>query len=189
VLRGPYLHPTAARRFLLEQPGVRSARTVEKWDWVLRALQRRRPEHRVNEFTEADLLSFLTYADDGTPRTNAPATIVGYRVCFTSFFGWAHYAGLIDHNPAQPLARRVRPSALPVRHHLWLSEPEIVELLRTNESRDRVVLALGVFSGLRVHEIAALRWCAVNLQQAMVNVIGRAAKRTRSPCRRTSSSN
>src|SRR5260370_17735120 len=75
VLRGPSLHPTAAKRFFIEQPGVRSQRTVQKWDWVLRAVQRRYPEKRVSEFLEEDLLAFLTYGRDAHPRNNDAATI------------------------------------------------------------------------------------------------------------------
>jgi integrase len=179
---GPSLHPTAARRFFVEQPGVRSRRTVDKWGWVLRALQRRCPQKRVSEFTEEDLLAFLTYGEGGAPRANAAATIISYRVCLTSFFGWAHYAGLTPSNPAQHLARRVRPKGGGVRHHVWLTEAEVVKLLQTTTQpdivarRDRAVLALGLFSGLRVHEIAELTWGNLRSQQGTVNLIGKGSK-------------
>lgn len=185
MLRGPALHPTATDRFLREHAGVRSPRTAEKFSWVLRALQRRYPQKRVNEFVERDLVDFLTFAEDGEPRIegSAPATIIGYRTALISFFGWAAYAELVERNPAQHLKRIVNPRVEAVRSKHWLSEPEVEDLLLTGPEddprarRDRVLLATGLFSGLRVHELCGLRWGAVNLRQRSIDVLGKGGKR------------
>jgi integrase len=199
MLRGPYLHPTAATQFFqaegyapagkygtdwIRKPeGLKSQFTRDNWETTLRLLQKRHEEKRVNEFTEGDLVAFINEGKD--PRTGrlwSPNTRLTRRTGLMAFFDWAAYNGLVAVDPAARLKRLVRVRAQGVRSHIWLTGPEVSLLLSkavdgtARGLRDLAVLSLLVNTGLRCTEAQQLRWRQVNLFAPSISLIGKGGK-------------
>ncbi len=161
--------PDTVAAFYAERAcAIRSADTRKTWGYTYAQLQRRHPTKTLRDFTADDLVAFLTQQDSAGPRW-APTTVRAYRVCLQSIFGWAHATGRVDADPTEGITRRVRIRPGRVRTPHWLTEAQIGNLLATTEGasradgRDRIVLMLGIFTGLRAGEIGALRWRHVDL--------------------------
>lgn len=180
---------TAAGRFFDENATTVSATTRKGWSSTLRRLERRHPTKRVNEITSADLKDFILHEDDGRNRTVAEGTQLNWRTCFRSFFSWCEYAGVIDKDPSSVLTRTVKLKARPVRAHTWMSESEIDSILdvcRNDKDyelglRDAVALGFGIFTGLRLHEIAKMRWADLNLRTGTLSVLGKGRRLAQLP--------
>ena len=163
------LWPDTVAVFYAERAcAIRSEDTRKTWGYTYAQLQRRHPDKQLRDFSADDLVAFLTQQDDAGPRW-APTTVRAYRICLQSLFGWARATGRIDTDPTHDIAKRVRIRPGRVRTPHWLSEAQIGGLLATTEGkgllqqRDRIVLMLGIFTGLRAGEIGALRWRHVDL--------------------------
>lgn len=136
---------------------------------------------RVNEITSDDLRDFIL---QGGIKQPSPSAISSYRSAIRAFFGWAAYAGIISHDPSAVLTRTVRVRAKPVRTDIWLSEDEINALFAACYDdehellgrRDAVAIGLMVLCGLRVNELACLRWQNVHLRRGMLDFMGKGAK-------------
>jgi integrase/recombinase XerD len=72
----------------------------------------------------------------------------------------------------------------PVRTHHWLNDEEIEALFAACHDdpcdllgeRDALTIAFGVLCGLRIHEIANVRWGDLNLRATTVAVLGKGQK-------------
>ena len=75
---------------------------------------------------------------------------------------------------------RVRPGRVRTPH--WLTEAQILSRLATTdgpdlvEKRDRIVLMLGIFTGLRTGEIGSLTWRHVDLPGHWLSFLGKGAR-------------
>ena len=185
MLRGPHVTKVLLQRFYDENAlTIRSSGTRQKWGRTLRNLQARYPDKRVNEITSDDLRDFLRFDPDGSPRAASGSTILGYRTCVRSFFSWAAFAELVEKDPSAILTRTVPAKAQPTRQHHWLSPDEVSALFdacnrdpnRLRGARDGIVLGLGVFCGLRIHEIAKIAWSDLNLRSSQLFVLGKGGK-------------
>ena len=139
---------------------LRSAVTQRNYRQVLRQLTRSGGDRPVRDWTEEDLACFCLRSDlaSSSQRT--------FRTVVSSFFSWAEYRGHVETDPARHLRRLVHPTMNPVRQHHWLSREEVRRVLDTCEDdlmgrRDRVILTIGFYTGLRRSEIAALCWGAI----------------------------
>jgi integrase len=177
----PLCPDTVAAFYAERAAAIRSADTRKTWGYTYAQLQRRHPDKRVRDFTADDLVAFLTQQDHTGPRW-APTTVRAYRICLESLFGWAYATGRVDTDPTEGIGRRVRIRPGRVRTPHWLTEAQIVALLATTnglglvDQRDRVVLMLGIFSGLRAGEIGALRWRHVDLPGDWLIFAGKGAR-------------
>lgn len=109
--------------------------------------------------TANELIDWL--ADhDWKPETRRAA-----RSALRSFFSWAEESGVRSDNPAARL-RTVRvPTAMP---RPCPTDVLHAALSRAND-RDRMMIALAAFAGLRCAEIACLRWVDVSGQRLRVH--------------------
>lgn len=128
---------------------------------------------QLDKIVEEDLKSFCLNARDGGQL--APRTIASRRTKVTRFFTWAHRAGHLDENPAAFLPEDIRPRVRSVRRHNWLTSEQCHAVLDACPDspigrRDRVVLALGLYAGLRPYEITHLRWRSVGSDCIMLDV-------------------
>src|SRR5262245_44755121 len=116
--------------------------------------------------TTADLLSWLA------TQQWAPETRKSYRSALRSFYGWAVQAGHTKRDPSATLPA-VRTDAPPPR-----PAPDAVlsSALRRASDRDRLILLLAAYGGLRRAEIARLRWSDLDLETATVRVVGKGGK-------------
>lgn len=156
------LYPDAALTYVNESGRVRTKASRATTLQHLRHLQACHPRADLAAFTHEHLHAFCLLArPDGNPP--AAGTVKSRRGQLVSFFEWATFTGLVETNPAAKLKYSVRPANTFVRSHTWLSEAQLVRLVQSFPStvtgrRDRVVCMILAFTGLRVFEVAALRW-------------------------------
>lgn len=183
MLRGSSI-TTVAQRFFDENATTIRPATRRTWTSHLQRLQKRCPDKRINEITAADLADFILKGDDGRPRRVSAGTMRNWRTCFRSFFSWCVYVEILEHDPSSTLLRAVRLKVQGVRQHTWLTEAEINHLLdvcrddpdELRGKRDGIALGFGIFCGLRLHEIAKLKWGDLNLRAGTLSVIGKGGK-------------
>ncbi len=176
------LWPDTVEAFYADRAcSIRSDATRKTWGYTYRWIQRRHPDKTIGEFSTDDLVAFVTQRGWDGPRW-ASATARNYRTALQSLFGWAHHAGRIELDPAWRLGHRVRIRRVRVWQPHWLTEAQIAALLATTDGddllsiRDRAVLMLGLFAGLRTGEMHRLRWRDIDLDHGLIEVVGKAAK-------------
>ena len=96
-----------------------------------------------------------------------------------SFYQYLIKTGRCQHNPAQGIRAPKSPKRLPSA----MDVDEITQLLRipgdtTIQRRDQAILELFYSSGLRLSELATLRWRDIDLSEGFVRVTGK-GQRTR----------
>lgn len=96
-------------------------------------------------------------------------TIRGVLTCLSSMYAWAVRRGKVPQNPVGQLERRERPAA-GGRDKRILFRDEIGKLLAAAPKPYRVLLATGVFSGLRLMELLGLRWCDIDREHGELHV-------------------
>lgn len=96
---------------------------------------------------------------------------------FRGFYAYLQREGVIDHNPAQgvsaPKGKRQLPRTLDVDQTAQLLNAEAGDELLL---RDRAMLELFYSSGLRLAELVSLNLEALDLNAALVRVVGKGAK-------------
>jgi len=137
---------------------LRSDAARKTWGYTYRKLQRLHPGKPIGGFTTDDLVAFVTQRGWDTPRWST-ATARNYRVAMEALFGWAHHAERIPVDPAWRLGQLVRIRRTRTWQPHWLTESQIAALLRRADGddlaaqRDRTLLMLGLFAGLRTGEL------------------------------------
>ena len=158
------LYPTVAQAYVAESGNIRTKNSRDSYRKVMRLLQSVYPGKEIHQFTAEDLTTFCVSRYDGQKGHAAPSTQKNRRAHIRSTFEWATWKKIISHNPALELKFTVRPGNGQVRAGTWLDRDSIVKalsLLDTDEikdQRDRMVLLVGVFTGLRCFELAGLTW-------------------------------
>lgn len=94
-----------------------------------------------------DMAAFLAHP------TWSAETRKSARSSLRSLYGWAAAAGYVDRDPT-PALPRVR---VPSREPRPASEQRLNAALATSSDRDRLMLMLGAYAGLRAAEIAGIR--------------------------------
>lgn len=84
----------------------------------------------------------------------APETRKSARTALSVFYRWATDNDHLDHNPAARLPRVKVPAGVP--HPV--PDPVLDDALRDASDRDRLIVGLAAFAGLRRAEIAGLPW-------------------------------
>lgn len=139
------------------------------------------PGKPIGGFTTDDLVAFVTQRGWDTPRWST-ATARNYRVAMESLFGWAHHAERIPIDPAWRLAQLVRIRRTRTWQPHWLTESQIAALLREADAddltarRDRTLLMLGLFAGLRTGELHRLCWHNIHVDAGVLEILGKGAK-------------
>lgn len=173
------LYPDAVRQFITDPAAnLRTETSRSVYSRTLRLLAATYPDHRVQDFTEQELVDFCARPE------LSPASQAGYRTRVQGFFSWAKWRGIIDHDPASNLGRYVKGSQTkPVRTHHWFTEAEVQDILeRIDRStiagqRRYVVARLGFTIGLRREEIARLTWKQLDLANQRLQLVGKGGKR------------
>src|SRR4249919_693147 len=99
-----------------------------------------------------------------------------------SFYRWLLRHGRIQANPAQPIRAPKAPRKLP--QVLDPDEAKALVEVPTDAPlglRDRALLELFYSSGLRLSELCALRWRDLDLDEALVTVLGKGRKQRSVP--------
>lgn len=134
----------------------------------------RLPNRAIQTLSEQDLVTFC-YSGDPSPNT-----IRQRRTVLRSVLEWLHWAGHIAHNPAANLKLAVPVKGGPVRHHNWLGPEDRQAVLDCFDredfvgARNRFIVALGFYAGLRRSEIGRLTWGSFTNQG--LRVVGKGNK-------------
>lgn len=196
MIRGPYLH-VAARRWADDvgfRPPTRRKylATMETFD---RRLQRRRKGVRFSEIAPAEVRDFIFTREDGTPRAdNSRKKILS--ICWMMWdWACAPEIHLADANPTARLraqARKEGQAPQSVRSKVWLGEQRARLLVATTRGdgadpdrlRDAFVIAMYLYTGLRLAELNGLRWLNVDLTaqpHGLIRFFGKGRKAAQIP--------
>jgi integrase len=173
------IYPEAFNEFVTRSGCVRTPATEASFNTMIRQFARQ-VGTPVEKVTTAELTTYcLGRRKDGEP--SAPATIRLKKALMQSFFSWLEYAQLTPTNPASQLKFTVRPGHGNAKQGRWLTEKEVGELIRScgdddRGRRNRLILMIGFFTGLRRSEIANLRWEHFNAAYTQVQVYGKGNK-------------
>jgi len=140
-----------------------SIRTIELRRGQMRRLAEahlRRSPWRIKTEDLVNWMSAQTWSQE-TRRSN--------RATLRAFYKWAAQSGRTRRNPAAALP------AVPAPHTVPRPTPDEVigEALRSGSDRDRLILSLAAYAGLRRAEIACLRWDDI---QSGSSPLGRASE-------------
>jgi integrase/recombinase XerD len=112
---------------------------------------------------------------DGSPVR--PATVNMYVAAVKSFLGFAHRVGFTRFNAAPLIKLKKAPRQIAQR---ILGELEVRDLIKhAKPGRDRLMLQVAYFGGLRVSELVSLTWSQVirrDSGEAQLSVVGKGDK-------------
>lgn len=194
MLRGPKLYPTIAHRWV-DDVGIKGV-TRDDYLNVLRRLQNRVGDKRFAEITPDDVRDYVEVGYHGTPRadrTRAHLLGVVWQV-----FDWAMDPDIdveLTANPAarlRALARKSRRAPRDVNRKTWLSAERARALIATTRGdgtsaidvRDAMMIALYLYTGLRLSELIRVRWRDVDFSSGahgVVNVVRKGGKPAQVP--------
>lgn len=121
---------------------------------------------RPKEITELDLLARMS-------RGIAPSSMQRERSELQSFFTWAKDFGFVKKNPA----RRLPKVSVPRGRPRPLSLDQVHRMLTSGAyRRTRIMIVLGLYQGLRAHEIAKLRGEDIDVSSRTLFVKGKGGK-------------
>jgi len=154
----------------------RATRTIENRRILLRALAAQTGKPPA-EITRDDLLARMGRKRvDGTPI--AASSMQRERSDLQSFFAWAKEHHYIPKNPAKKLPKVTVPRTKP--RPLTISQ---VEAMLTSGAyrRTRIMILLGLYQGLRAHEIAKFQGTDIDWSSNTVHVLGKGGKSSTLP--------
>lgn len=111
---------------------------------------------------------------------NEPSTVARKLSAVRSFFKYLMKNGLVDSNPARLIKAPKRKKAIPnfvtedQMHHLLVQPPE--ELCDFSKLRDNIIIELLYGAGLRLSEAIELKTSNLDLNQAVIKVLGKRNK-------------
>lgn len=144
----------------------RSAQTIRQRRYQLGILAEDHVRRSPWKLSRADLITWL-----GRYEWQASTQMV-YRSTLRGFYDWARITGQVKHSPAVDLPTVTVPNGLPRP----TPEDVVSRALDQATPRDRLILLLGIYAGLRRAEIASLRWDEIGSKNLRITGKG---KRTR----------
>ena len=97
-------------------------------------------------------------------------------------FKWLTRKGYLERDPSLDLEDDVRPGRVKTRSGTWLTDDQVSKIYRSydisdlHQHRDRTLLMIGLFSGLRCDELARLTWPDFNASFTELRVLGKGRK-------------
>lgn len=192
MLRGAKLYPTVAEAWVADI-GVAESTRADYLNTLRRFQGRIGDDVRFEEITPEMVRDYVTTGDDGRPRADrSRAKILG---AIHSVFAWAADPELPYQRIGNPAARLhadrcSRRSPRDVRRRVWLSAEQARMLVATTrgdgtdplDQRDAVMVALYLYTGLRLAELIRIRWRQVDFSAGdfgmLVQVVRKGGKVT-----------
>lgn len=181
ALRGPRLYPTVAERWV-DDIGI-SGQTRDDYLKILRRFQARIGHTRFAEITPDQVRDYVDVGFAGGPRadrTRSHLLGVVWQV-----FDWAADPDVdveVTANPAarlRALARKSRRAPRDVNRRTWLGEERARILIATTRGdgtspidvRDATMIALYLYTGLRLSELIRIRWGDIDFASGAHGVV------------------
>lgn len=180
-----WLYPTVAQAYVKESGNIRTEHSRISYLKVIRLLQTAFPHKGIEQLTAGDLTTFCLSRYDGKPGHAAPATQRNRRAHVRATFEWAQWKGFIKLNPAAELKFTVKPGRGGVRQGTWLTKAQVLEVLEAShtgdvqDERNRLIVLVGVLTGLRRFELAGLTWSSFNESCSQLSLKGKGDKLAR----------
>ncbi len=142
-------------------------------------------ERDINSFTEQELLDTCFLPVSKGPREGqrpADSTVYARSKNFQGFFSYCHFMGWIKEDPTRHMKRHISGRGKPVIKHNWLTEDEVMRVLASVDMdsldgpRDNIFLRLGFTAGLRISELANLRWSDISFDRREISLVGKGGK-------------
>jgi site-specific recombinase XerD len=158
------IYPEGTTQFLKDRASdIRTPASREDYRKVLRHFQNFIPTKSIHHVKIQDCINYLNQPNQRTGKPLAPNTVLARKTTLTAFFGWANWKGLTTATPMAGIENVVKPKAKNVTQGRWLGDTERKMLLAGCPDdfvgqRDRVLLMLGMFCGLRREDLAKVRW-------------------------------
>ena len=139
-------------------------------------------EQEIESLEDVDMAMLRSYLRNMAGWGFSKPTIARKLSALRGFFSWLKDSGAVSHNPARLLKGPATPRNIPRA----LSVEAVEILFKTAESsedptRDTVVLEVLYGCGLRISELAGLKWNDVDLEERWLTVLGKGAKERRVP--------
>lgn len=180
------LWPTATRIFLEQNASViRTQQSKDTYMNCLRTLSTWSRIVSVEHFTEEQLVRFLNRAStskNAVGRQLAPGTVARNRNILMQFFAHATQQGWVSKDPAINLKKRVPVKVRNSRQSHWLTFDQLDQVFdywgKDNlvSHRNRVLIFMLAYTGMRKSEAAGLTWNDVNLATRQIHVFGKGEK-------------
>jgi integrase len=138
-----------------------SERTVDRRTWTLGKLDEHVAGRPLLEVDRDDVEGFLAGYTSAQTRYSLRADV-------RQFFRWAIGRNLVEVNPTD----RVDPPRLPRRAASPLSRDDLARAIAMANDHQRLCLILGAYAGLRISEIARLRYEDVRRDEGILVVRG-----------------
>jgi integrase len=170
------LYPDLYQLYASSSGALNTPKSKEDYRSVLRACQWYDPILDLEDW-QVDNLEFFCRSGDV-----APGTVRWRKSILMSVFSWATYRGYIAKDPAAALKHRIRPNSTRVRVGNWLTGAEVETIWNSldptdeMQARDRILFALGLFTGLRLSELAGLTWDQFDRDMQYLRVKGKGNK-------------
>lgn len=194
MLRGPKLYPTIACRWV-DDVGIEGI-TRRDYLKVLERFQARVGDRRFAEITPDDVRDYVDVGYYG--RTRADRTRAHLLGIVWQVFDWAMDPEIdveVVANPAarlRALARKTRRAPRDVNRKTWLSQERARALIATTRGdgtspidvRDAMMIALYLYTGLRLSELIRVRWSDVDFssgRHGVVHVVRKGGKPAQVP--------
>jgi integrase/recombinase XerC len=153
-------------------PRTRAAykRDLDQYSDELKYLDLRDP-CQVNEHQVRSIIARLHR------RGLGPKSLQRLLSALRSFYRWLMREGLADHNPATAVKAPKAPAKLPAT----MDSDAVTQLLDIKEDspvaiRDKAIMELFYSSGLRLSELATLRWDQIDPASGLITVTGKGNK-------------
>lgn len=160
---------------LLMSANGRRPPSIRAYAGELDRLYRCLPLRQLTEVTPADVSRFLASPQTRQRldrREKAPTTVNRTKAVIRAFFTWCENTGKVQRNPASLV--RVCSYTPPV---VYMTRREVRHFLACIERadhqlavRDHALLAMLAYTGLRLPEVAGVRWADLNLRRRQLLV-------------------
>jgi integrase/recombinase XerC len=183
ALRDAFLDYLAQERYYSRHTVAAYRRDVDQYLSFL-ASYLGRPRLARADLAAVDPLTLRGFLGHAAREGGGRRTLARKLSAIRSFYRYGIRTGELTANPARrvaaPRAPRPLPRVLP-RRELGAALDALAGLETTRARRDAAVLELLYGAGLRLAELASLRWDQLDLQEGTVRVVGKGNKERRVP--------
>jgi integrase len=169
----------AADAWLKSREGRVRDRTLEADTRGVGYLKRYFGTRRMQDVSPSDISAYLTSLRAGkvgaSGRRLSEWSVIGALKAARGVFGAAVLDGTLAVDPTRRLQAHVRPKQVNARHPLVLTANQVdalVEAAAMTTPAYAAVITTAAYTGARIREVLALRWCDVDQERKLIHLRG-----------------